>query len=277
MNPVPSFPDNSIEALARVMGDCGTGSEIDRALGNLRIIDGSGQSTKWRRLYWVFRDIQIRDKCANRIIEFIQYFLAPVRFSGNEHDFERHRSRLNEVLALSGLEYRPEGIFLKRTPAKTLSEAQERARRIQGKLKGREIHLEVLRYCNAELMQDDYFHAVFEACKGLYQRIRDKSGVDKDGAALVNDVFAIDKPILAFNSLRTETEKTEHKGFAELLRGCYSAVRSPRAHEPRIMWSGEDDAADYFTLISLLYRKVDACVPTRIGESHGPDRLATNG
>ncbi len=266
MNPIPSFAENNVEALAKVMGDCGSGSEISRALNSLRILDRSGESTKWRRLDWVFRDIQNRDKCANRIIEFIQYFLAPVRFSGNEDEFERHRSRLNEVLALSGLEYRPEGIFRRHTPARTLSEAQRRARRIQDKLKGREIHSEVLRYCNAELMQDNYFHAVFEACKGLYQRIRDKSGIDKDGAALINDVFAIDKPILAFNSLRTETEKTEHKGFAELLRGCYSAVRSPRAHEPRIMWSSEDDAADYFTLISLLYRKLEDCVPTRIRE-----------
>ncbi len=267
MNPIPSFPESNIEALAKVMGDCGSGSDIGRALDSLRISDRSGQSTKWRKLDWVFRDMQTRDKCANRIIEFIQHFLAPVRFSGNEQEFENHRSRLNEVLALSGFEYGSDGVFRKRTPARTLSEAQQRAGRIQAKLKGRGIHPEILRYCNAELMQDNYFHAVFEACKGLYQHIRDKSGVDKDGAALINDVFSINKPILAFNSLRTETEKTEHKGFAELLRGCYSAVRSPRAHEPRIMWSGEDDAADYFTLISLLYRKVDDCVPTRVRDS----------
>ena len=111
-------------------------------------------------------------------------------------------------------------------------------------------------------MQDDYFHAVFEASKGLAQRIRDKSGVDGDGANLVDIVFSINGPILAFNSLQTETEKTEHKGFAALLKGCFAAVRNPLAHEPRIMWNGEDDAADYFTLISLLHRKLDDCVPT---------------
>jgi hypothetical protein len=31
------------------------------------------------------------------------------------------------------------------------------------------------------------------------------------------------------------------------------------------MWEGEDDAADYLSLISLLHRKLDDCVPTRPG------------
>ena len=70
---------------------------------------------------------------------------------------------------------------------------------------------------------------------------------------------------LAFNTLRTETEKTQHIGFAALLKGCFMAVRNPLAHEPKIMWDGEDDAADYFTLISLLHRKLDDCVHTEIG------------
>ena len=105
-------------------------------------------------------------------------------------------------------------------------------------------------------------HAVFEAAKGLAQRIRDLSGIQADGATLVDRVFAVDQPVLAINSLRTETEKSEHKGFAALLKGCFGAVRNPLAHEPRILWRGEDDAADYLSLISLLHRKLDDCVPT---------------
>jgi uncharacterized protein (TIGR02391 family) len=45
-----------------------------------------------------------------------------------------------------------------------------------------------LKYCRVELMQDNYFHSVFEAVKGLAQRIRDLSGVQLDGAALVDRV-----------------------------------------------------------------------------------------
>jgi uncharacterized protein (TIGR02391 family) len=112
-------------------------------------------------------------------------------------------------------------------------------------------------------MQDNYFHAVFEAAKGLEQRLREMSGVTASGAALVDQVFSIDKPLLTLNRLQTETEKSEHKGFAALLKGCFMAVRNPLAHEPKILWDGEDDAADYFSLISLLHRRLDQCVTTK--------------
>jgi uncharacterized protein (TIGR02391 family) len=88
------------------------------------------------------------------------------------------------------------------------------------------------------------------------------TGVQADGASLVDRVFAIERPLLAFNTLRTETEKSEHKGFSALLKGCFAAVRNPLAHEPKILWEGEDDAADYLSLISLLHRKLDQCVQT---------------
>ena len=78
-------------------------------------------------------------------------------------------------------------------------------------------------------------------------------------------VLLIDHPVLAINTLQTETERSEHKGFAALLKGCFAAVRNPLAHEPKILWQGEDDAADYLSLISLLHRKLDDCIPTRMG------------
>ena len=116
-------------------------------------------------------------------------------------------------------------------------------------------------------MQANYFHAVFEATKGLAQRIRDMVSIEADGAALVDRVFSIERPLLAMNALQTETEKSLHKGFATLLKGCFGAVRNPLAHEPKILWEGEDDAADYLSLISLLHRKLDDCVSTRMGNS----------
>ena len=248
-----------------MLGECGSGSDISRVLTDRGIRDGSGESTKWRKLYWIFLDLQEHDRCANRVLAFIQSLLTPARFVGRTDEFERHRSILNTALAFSGLEYGADGKFRNRPVATTLTEADRRARTIQSKFQGRRIHSEVLKYCKAELMQDNYFHAVFEASKGLAQRIRDKAGVSGDGAHLVDSVFSVNHPALAFNTLRTDTEKTEHKGFALLLKGCFAAVRNPRAHEPKIMWNDEDDAADYFTLISLLHKKLDDCVPTRVG------------
>lgn len=262
MSRVPIFEEGNIESLAKLLGDCGSGSDISRVLHACGIEDGSGESAKWRRLYWIFLDIQRRDGCANRILNFIRSFLSPARFVGRSEEFEEHLIKLNTVLAFSGLEYGPDREFHKRSTVRTLTEAEQRADKIRAKFQGRRLHPEVLKYCQAELMQQNYLHAVFEASKGLAQRIRDKSGVMEDGAKLVDKVFAINRPILAFNTLRTDTEQSEHKGLAALLKGCFAAVRNPLAHEPKIMWDGEDDAADYFTLISLLHRKLDDCVPT---------------
>lgn len=265
MNPVPSFSEGQVEALAKLLGECGSGTDISRVLTDRGLSDKSGESTKWRRLYWVFLDSKKKHSCANQILDFIQSFLIPARFVGRSDEFEAHRQELNTVLAFSGLEYGPDGKFRECQAAQTLDEAERRVRTIQAKFQGRRMHAEVLKYCRAELLQDNYFHAVFEAAKGLAQRIRDLSGIQADGAALVDRVFAIDRPVLALNSLQTETEKSEHKGFAALLKGCFGAVRNPLAHEPKILWDGEDDAADYLSLLSLLHRKLDDCVQTRLG------------
>lgn len=262
MNIVPPFPEGPIESLSRLLGECGTGDQIARALRDRGLEDHSGQSTKWRRLHWVFSDSQRQHSCANRIIDFIQAFLAPSRFVGNSGEFEDHRTKLNAILSLSGLEYGKDGKFRRGPIATTLDEAEARLKTIQHKLRGRSIHSEVTKYCRTELLQDNYFHAVFEASKGLAQRIRDLSGVQGDGAKLVDDVFLGSSPLLALNFFKTETEKSEHKGFAQLLKGCFAAVRNPLAHEPKILWQGEEDAADYFTLISLLHRKLDSCFTT---------------
>lgn len=267
MASVPPFSEGQIEALARLLGDCGTGSDITRVLRERRLVDDSGESTKWRRLYWVFLQTQNRYRCANHVLDFIRAFLTPARFVGRREEFEAFRHRLNEILAFSGLEYGTDGEFRQVTPVKTLDEAERRVQTIRAKFQGRRIHPEVLKYCRTELMQDNYFHAVFEATKGLAQRIRDMSGEQADGTTLVDQVFAVDRPLLAFNALQTETERSEHKGFAALLKGCFAAIRNPLAHEPKIFWEGEDDAADYLSLISLLHRKLDDCVRTPFGRN----------
>lgn len=265
MKSIPSFPEGQVEALARLLGEYGSGTDISRVLHDRGLRDNSGESTKWRRLYSIFLESQRDHRCANRVLDFIQSYLTPARFVGRSEEFENRRRELNTILAFSGLEYGNDGQFRRIEAARTLNEAEARVRTIRAKFQGRRIHPEVIKYCRAELLQDNYFHAVFEAAKGLAQRIRELAGADGDGAALVDLVFSVERPVLAFNTLRTETEKSEHKGYAALLKGCFAAVRNPLAHEPKLLWQGEDDAADHLSLISLLHRKLDECVRTRPG------------
>ena len=262
MTKIDCMPEGQIEGLAKALGGCGSGTDISRVLKDRGLVDSSGESTKWRRLYWVFLDIQQRDKCANRILDFVKSYLTPARFVGRQAEFDEHRSEVNSILAFAGIEFGSDGQFRHGTAARTIDEAERRATAIRAKFRGRRLHPQVLRYCQAEMMQEDYFHAVFEATKGLAQRIRQMAGVHRDGAALVDSVFSIDRPLLAMNTLQTETERSEHKGFALLLKGCFGAIRNPLAHEPRILWEGGDDAADYLSLVSLLHRKLDDCFST---------------
>jgi uncharacterized protein (TIGR02391 family) len=55
------------------------------------------------------------------------------------------------------------------------------------------VHADVLRYCKAELLQENYFHAVFEATKSIAAKIRDLSGLASDGAELAQSAFGLPK------------------------------------------------------------------------------------
>lgn len=265
MSAIPLLPIARITSLSRVLGEAGTGGDLDRCLAEMGFRDGSGQSTKWRRIEWVMLDLQHRDNAANRALAFVEAYMDPGRFVGEQARFEALRAQLNQIMAFAGYELGEDGKLRPVPPVKTLTEAQRRVQTLRAKFQNRPIHHEALKYCREELLHENYFHAIFEACKGLAQRIREMSGVQKDGAALVDEVFSIERPLLAFNALQTESEKSEHKGFAMLLKGCFAAIRNPQAHEPKILWQGEDDAADYLTLISLMHRKLDDAVSTGLG------------
>jgi len=256
----PPFDPGTVEAISKVLGEAGSGTDLTRYFQANELVDESGESTKWRRLNSVFLKSQVTSKCANQILAFIKSYLTTSRFVGKRDEFEHHRSALNAILIMKGLEYGKDGEFRHTKQARTLDEAEARAQGIRSKLAPRNTHPEVYKYCRPELMQENYFHAVFEASKGLFQRIRDLSGIEADGANLIDKVFSVEKPFLAINTLQSETEKSEHKGFAQLLKGCSAAIRNPLAHGPKILWQGETDAADYLTLISMLHRKLDQCV-----------------
>ncbi|MDE2966760.1 MAG: TIGR02391 family protein [Chloroflexota bacterium] len=208
---------------------------------------------------WVFEVQQADDGDASVALGAIRSFLNPVSFVKDPNRFRTALNDVNGVLRFAGIEYLDNGEFQTLLKAHSLSDATARSNAIREKFSARDIHPEVWRYCTAELMADNYFHAVLEAAKGLSYRIREMSGVDGDGAKLVDRVFMGEDPILKFNPFETETHRSEHRGFAALLKGCFAAIRNPIAHEPRIHWEGEENAADFLSLISLLHRKLDDC------------------
>lgn len=266
MPPLPLLEPAIVTALAKAL-DFLTGSEITALAGTTGLVDPLGPgATKWRRMEAAFQEQQQRDRCANRVLAFAREALAPARFLGDRDAHDASRATVNQALAFAGYTVGEDGSVQQVSRARTLSEAEERAGRLRAELERRHVHADVLRYCRAELLVENYFHAVFEATKSVADKLRAKSGLTSDGAQLVDEALALGKagyPRLAFNTLQTETEKSEHKGLAMLLKGMFGAFRNVTAHAPKIAWTIEErDALDLLTLASLLHRRLDGAVRT---------------
>ncbi|WP_413469295.1 TIGR02391 family protein, partial [Pseudomonas gessardii] len=98
---------------------------------------------------------------------------------------------------------------------------------LRADLEGRGVHPDVLRFCRAELLADNYFHAVQEAVKSVADKMRSRAGVRDDGATLVDRVLAGHPPLLSINALKTVSERSEQSGFANLIRGTFGMFRNP--------------------------------------------------
>jgi len=222
-------------------------------------------------LFDALRAKQERDGCANNVLAFVQTALDPVRFIGNTAGFAAFRDRLNEALAFSGLHLGEDGKLQAVAQARTLDEAQERAGRLRSELARRRVHSDVLQFCRAELLENNYFHAVFEATKSVAEKIRQRTGLTSDGADSVDKAFAVSAPLLAINTLRTETEQSEQKGFGNLVKGMFGTFRNVTAHAPKVTWSiGEQDALDLLSLVSYIHRRIDAAANVQQGQRTTP-------
>ncbi len=264
MNRLSPFSGQQLEAIARVLADTDTGltgSEIDHILAECRVPDVSPEMTKWKRLYNAFVMYQSTHHFGNHVIGFIHKAMNPVRYTARQSQFDTRRDALNAVLAFSGIHLGDDGKLRPAEKATNISEAKQRVNRLQIALEARHVHKDVLTFCREELLQENYFHAVFEAMKSLAAKIRELSGLGLDGAELVQDAFSLGKdcnPLLAINPLSTETDKGEQRGFVNLLVGLFGVIRNPLAHNPKVEWEmSEQDTLDILTMASLIHRKLD--------------------
>ena len=268
MQQIKPFSGPALESLSRLMGDLGdwsTGSQISLSFSRVKLSEVlPSNATKWRRLYAAFSRSQERTGYPHEILHFIKDFVSKDRFTyhGGAEDFNAARQGINRILAMNGLEYRADGEFHRIEQPSTLTEAERRFNALQGKLSSRSIHPEVMKYCRVELLDQNYYHAAFEACKGLCQRIRDVSGSQLDGVELIQSVFRNREnrpyPLILFNAFMSETEKNYHNGLADMMQGVMRVFRNPAAHTPKVMWEDDENtAADWLTLISRLHFILD--------------------
>ncbi len=93
-----------------------------------------------------------------------------------------------------------------------------------------------------------------------WQRVRQMSGLTTDGGTLFQTAFSKNDPYLFFNSMQTDSEKSEFTGLKELLESIFHLVRNPAAHTPKVNWKvDEAKALDILTLISFAHKYLDEC------------------
>jgi uncharacterized protein (TIGR02391 family) len=97
--------------------------------------------------------------------------------------------------------------------------------------------------------------AVLNGVVAIFDLIRERTGIDKDGANLVAEAFSLEHPRLVFSTLETESGRSDQKGFLQILQGTYVGVRNPKAHS---LFTDLDQrkTGQYLAFLSLLARRV---------------------
>lgn len=262
--PEPPWSYGTLTSVAAVLADTEnglTGREIGDLLVWLKMSDPLPGATKRDRLAEAFVVRQNMDQGSNRIITFITAAMEPVRYRDRPELFSLRQDRLNEHMAFVGLRVNDAGKVARGARAQTLDEATRIATSIRDELQRRKAHPEVLRYCSVEVLKKAHFHACLEATKSIFDRLRMAAGAQGDGAALVDAALALGKtgvPALAINALRTQTERDEQTGLANLIKGLGGLYRNPTAHDPRLNRSVSDkELLEVLTMASMVHRRLD--------------------
>lgn len=276
MAAIKSLENGTLESLANILGNTDhglTGTEITRYLAESNIPDALSYTSKRDRLYKALIQKQNIDHCSNNIFAFLQTVLHPARNIKHPDWHKETIQEINQVLIFEGFKIGENGKITTTQKVETHTEAFLRASQLKSSLIARKVHADVLIYSKEELLVDNYFHAVFEATKSVADKIRNKTGLTSDGSELVDQAFAFKEtiPHIALNSLTSESEKSEQRGFQNLLKGVFGTFRNTTAHAPKITWKIEEqDALDILSLVSLIHRRLDnAILAKKIYEGRG--------
>jgi uncharacterized protein (TIGR02391 family) len=101
----------------------------------------------------------------------------------------------------------------------------------------------------------NYSGAIIDTIFLLTETIRNKTGIEGDGQALVGQSFDGDNPKIKLNKLQTDSEKDIQKGIAIILRGIYTGIRNPRSHDK--LNDSKEDADSIISFVSYLLKLID--------------------
>lgn len=270
------FTEQNLRNISAIIADTTRGltkSEIERHLIENKIVvlsDGSykngiGYKIGLNKRDWLYNCLvnEINStQSFDKIVKFIESVMSPVNYTKLEKrdKYTFILEEVNKILLLLGYEIDLSGKIIENIKANNLDEVDRRVNLLKKKIYDRNIHSEVVKYCIHDYLREDYFDTVFEATKGLAERVRQISGLKSDGNELFQNAFATKDPYIILNMLATDSERNEYNGLKELLISLFHLVRNPLAHTPKINWKqNENEALDILTIISFAHKYLDKC------------------
>jgi len=118
------------------------------------------------------------------------------------------------------------------------------------------LHSTIISSSYSQFRNGQYRDAVFNSIVAVFDLIRSKTNLDKDGATLVDEAFSLTQPKLVISELKTESGRNEQIGFMQILKGAFQGIRSPKAHS---LFTDLDKlkASQYLIFASLLARRIE--------------------
>ncbi len=99
--------------------------------------------------------------------------------------------------------------------------------------------------------------AIFEAFKLVGNRVKQMTGLDRDGSSLMDAALNISNPKIVFADLGTTTGKDIQRGLYFMFKGAVLGIRNPDAHE-QFQPLREEEGLELLAFASMLMRKLDA-------------------
>ena len=113
------------------------------------------------------------------------------------------------------------------------------------------------------LFVDGYFAlAVEEGFKQVNNTVKTKANQSIDGASLMRTVLSPKSPLLRLNRLKTQSQRDQQQGYMDILAGCMTGIRNPRAHEHQYL-DDVDIALELLVLANHLLKMINQATRAR--------------
>lgn len=118
------------------------------------------------------------------------------------------------------------------------------------------LHPDIQHASTALMLGGHFAQAIFEAFKLLERRVRELTGLEMNGQALMARALNEDDPYLKVASETGRSGRDEQVGFKLMLMGAMTGIRNPKAHE----WVDQRDPIrtfEFLAVASLLLHRID--------------------